>query len=119
MCGRPCRDERGSPQRLISNRRRAWVHPNEAKARKAIPAPSTAKPWRLGRWASYSIVQRYAHLAADHLAPWAERLGQSRGNRGTNPSQHLGSPCSSRHVDFTTIVTLLVQRRQADRCSGR
>ena len=28
----------------------------------------------LGGWASYSMVQRYAHLAADHLAPWADRL---------------------------------------------
>jgi integrase len=28
----------------------------------------------LGGWASYAMVQRYAHLAADHLAPWAERL---------------------------------------------
>jgi Phage integrase family len=37
----------------------------------------------LGGWFSHSMVQRYAHLAADHLAPWAERLG----NRGTNPSQ--------------------------------
>lgn len=37
----------------------------------------------LGGWASYSMVQRYAHLAADHLAPWADRLA----NRGTNPSQ--------------------------------
>jgi integrase len=37
----------------------------------------------LGGWASYSMVQRYAHFAADHLAPWADRLA----NRGTNPSQ--------------------------------
>ena len=41
----------------------------------------------LGGWSSYAIVQRYAHLAADHLAPWAEQLARSRGNRGTNPSQ--------------------------------
>ena len=130
-------------------RRLAWVHPDEAKARKAIPVPlngeamanlqkqigkhrevvftfkgkpveqvSTAAWYKalgragiknfrwhdlrhtwaswhvqggtplnvlqeLGGWASYSMVQRYAHLAADHLAPWAERLA----NRGTNPSQ--------------------------------
>ena len=37
----------------------------------------------LGGWASYSMVQRYAHLAADHLAPRADRLA----SRGTNPSQ--------------------------------
>jgi hypothetical protein len=41
----------------------------------------------LGGWASYAMVQRYAHLAADHLAPWAERLTSSRENRGTNPAQ--------------------------------
>jgi hypothetical protein len=41
----------------------------------------------LGGWASYAMVQRYAHLAADHLAPWAERLARSRADRGTNPSQ--------------------------------
>jgi hypothetical protein len=41
----------------------------------------------LDGWASCSMVQRYAHLAADHLAPWAERLAQSRGHRGTNSSQ--------------------------------
>jgi hypothetical protein len=33
------------------------------------------------------MVPRYAHLAADHLAPWAERMARSRGDRGTNPSQ--------------------------------
>ena len=131
------------------DRRRAWVHPDEAKARRAIPVPlngeavavlqkqigkhrevvftfkgkpieqvstaawykalgragienfrwhdlrHTCASWHiqggtplnvlqeLGGWASYSMVQRYAHLAADHLAPWAERLA----NRGTNPSQ--------------------------------
>lgn len=131
------------------DRRLAWVHPDEAKARRAIPVPlngdavailqkqigkhrevvftfkgepieqvSTAAWYKalgragienfrwhdlrhtwaswhiqggtplnvlqeLGGWASYSMVQRYAHLAADHLAPWAERLA----NRGTNPSQ--------------------------------
>jgi hypothetical protein len=32
----------------------------------------------LGGWASTEIVRRYAHLAADHLAPYAERLGPLR-----------------------------------------
>ena len=136
------------------DRRLAWVHPDEAKARKAIPVPlngeaisilqkqigkhrevvftfkgkrveqvSTAAWYKalgragidnfrwhdlrhtwaswhiqggtplnvlqeLGGWASYSMVQRYAHLAADHLAPWAEQLA----NRGTNPSQQGEDP---------------------------
>ena len=130
------------------DRRLAWVHPDEAKARRAIPWPldgdaiavlqkqigkhrkvvftfngkhveqvSTAAWYKalgrvdiensrwhdlrhtwaswhiqggtplvlqeLGGWASYSMVQQYAHLAAYRLAPWAERLA----NRGTNPSQ--------------------------------
>jgi hypothetical protein len=29
----------------------------------------------LGGWESTEMVRRYAHLAADHLAPYAERLG--------------------------------------------
>lgn len=135
------------------SRKLAWVHPDEAKARKAIPVPlngeamavlqkqigkhrdcvftfkgqpveqlSTAAWYKalkragienfrwhdlrhtwaswhvqggtplhvlqeLGGWASYAMVQRYAHLAADHLAVWAERLARPRTNRGTNPSQ--------------------------------
>jgi hypothetical protein len=28
----------------------------------------------LGGWESAEMVRRYAHLAADHLAPYAERL---------------------------------------------
>jgi hypothetical protein len=28
----------------------------------------------MGGWASAEMVRRYAHLAADHLAPYAERL---------------------------------------------
>jgi len=40
----------------------------------------------LGGWASYAMVQRYAHLAAEHLAPWAERLN-ARSADGTNPAQ--------------------------------
>ena len=115
------------------DRRLAWVHPDEAKARKAIPVPlngeavailqkqigkhrdvvftfkgqpivqvSTAAWYKaLDRagidnfrwhdlrhtWASYSMVQRYAHLAADHLAPWADRFSESKTRRGTNLAQ--------------------------------
>ena len=32
----------------------------------------------LGGWESAEMVRRYAHLAADHLAPFAERLGALR-----------------------------------------
>ncbi len=145
------------------DRRLAWVHPDEAKARKAIPVPlngeavailqkqigkhrevvftfkgkpveqlSTAAWYKalkragienfrwhdlrhtwaswhvqsgtplnvlqeLGGWASYAMVQRYAHLAADHLAPWAERLTSSRENRGTNPAQRPVEQRIARH----------------------
>jgi integrase len=45
----------------------------------------------LGGWASTDMVRRCAHLAADHLAPYAERLGAVRTGvvqlHGTNPSQ--------------------------------
>ena len=138
-------------------RRLAWIHPDQAKARKAIPVPLNAeaialvtkqvgkhvthvfsyrgkpivqvstKAWyaaleragiedfrwhdlrhtwaswhvqngtplfalqELGGWASTEMVRRYAHLAADHLAPYAERLGTVRTgvvqSHGTNPSQ--------------------------------
>jgi integrase len=133
-------------------RRMAWIHPDQAKARRAIPVPLNAealldvqkqlgkhathvfsfrgrpiaqvstKGWyaalgragiddfrwhdlrhtwaswhvqngtplfalqELGGWESPEMVRRYAHLAADHLAPYAERLGPL-GVVGTNPSQ--------------------------------
>ena len=45
----------------------------------------------LGGWESAEMVRRYAHLAADHLAPYAERLvcGACRGaeGHGTNKAQ--------------------------------
>ena len=45
----------------------------------------------LGGCASTEMVRRYAHLAADHLASYAERLGTIRTSvvqtHGTNPSQ--------------------------------
>ena len=33
----------------------------------------------MGGWESAEMVRRYAHLAADHLAPYADRLGLLRG----------------------------------------
>jgi integrase len=135
-------------------RRMAWVHPDQAKARRAIPVPlnseavavlqkqlgkhreqvftfrnnpiaaTTTKAWynavkragvaplrfhdlrhtfaswhvqqgtplsvlqELGGWQSSAMVSRYAHLGAEHLAPWNDRLA----NRGTNPAQSSVSP---------------------------
>jgi integrase len=138
-------------------RRLAWVHPDQAKARRAIPVPLNAeavtvvrkqlgrhlervfsfkgrpitqvstKAWyaalgragitefrwhdlrhtwaswhvqsgtplfalqEMGGWESPEMVRRYAHLAADHLAPYAERLGALRDvesdGDGTNTAQ--------------------------------
>ncbi len=125
-------------------RRMAWIHPDQAKARKAIAVPLNAdamlvlrrqqgthpervftyqgrpvakantKAWRraladagiadfrwhdlrhtwaswhvqngtplhalqeLGGWSTVQMVQRYAHLAADHLAEYADRLARPR-----------------------------------------
>jgi integrase len=124
----------------------AWIHPDQAKARKAIAVPLNAeavtilqarsgqhathvfsfrgkpirqvstKAWyqaltragidnfrwhdlrhtwaswhvqngtplfalqELGGWESPEMVRRYAHLSADHLAPYADRLGALRVN---------------------------------------
>jgi len=139
------------------DRQRAWIHPDQAKARKAIAVPLntdamalvrkqagkhptfvfsihgnpikqvSTKAWyaaleragiedfrwhdlrhcwaswhvqngtplfalqELGGWESPEMVQRYAHLAADHLAPYAERLCGARAveaaSNGTNSSQ--------------------------------
>ena len=138
-------------------RRLAWIHPDQAKARKAIAVPLNAeavvilrrqvgrhatrvfsfrgkpitqvstKAWyaaleragiadfrwhdlrhtwaswhvqqgtplyalqELGGWESPEMVRRYAHLAAEHLAPWADRLCALRiveeSAGGTNLSQ--------------------------------
>ena len=139
------------------DRRMAWIHPDQAKARRAIPVPLNSdavaivqkqlgkhptrafsfrgrpitqvstKAWyealkragiedfrwhdlrhtwaswhvqngtplfalqELGGWESSEMVRRYAHLAADHLAPYADSLCAPRevGEKpnGTNPSQ--------------------------------
>ena len=43
----------------------------------------------LGGWESPEMVRRYAHLTAEHLAPYADRLCALRvvDSDGTNPSQ--------------------------------
>jgi hypothetical protein len=45
----------------------------------------------LGGWESLEMVRRYAHLAADHLVPYAERLAAVRAvaaeNDGTNTAR--------------------------------
>jgi integrase len=45
----------------------------------------------LGGWQSAEMVRKYAHLGAEHLAPYADRLGALRPvaavGDGTNPSQ--------------------------------
>ena len=149
-------------------RKLAWVHPDQAKARRAIGVPLNAeavalvqkqlgkhtthvfsyhgkpitqvstKAWyaaleragiedfrwhdlrhtwaswhvqngtplfalqEMGGWESPEMVRRYAHLAADHLAPYAERLGSLRTNGvqnmarfGHRPENEKGLPAAS------------------------
>ena len=55
----------------------------------------------LGGWASTEMVRRYAHLAADHLAPYAERLCAARAmdenmaRFGHSPENSKGLPSAS------------------------
>jgi len=149
-------------------RRCAWVHPDQAKARKAIPVPLNASAmlvlrrlqgkhevyvfsyrgrapvrcvngqgWRdavkraglknfrwhdlrhtwaswhvqqgtplhalqeLGGWETADMVRRYAHLASEHLAEYAERLAKPRvvDNCGTNLAQaENGSKNQKGHI---------------------
>jgi len=144
-------------QQVDVSRQLAWIHPDQAKARKAIPVPLndeavalvrrwvgkhpthvfsyrgkpikqvSTKAWyqarkragiedfrwhdlrhcwaswhvqngtplfalqELGGWQSAAMVRRYAHLAADHLAPYAQRLRAVRAveteNHGTFTAQ--------------------------------
>jgi integrase len=137
-------------------RRIAWIHPDQAKSRKAIGVPLNAeavlvlrrqmgkhprfvfthrgnpvknvntKAWKaalgragitdfrwhdlrhtwaswhaqagtppnvlqeLGGWESADMVRRYAHLAPEHLAEFAERLSRPRAVRGTNLAHDEG-----------------------------
>lgn len=136
------------------DRRMAWIHPDQAKARKAIPVPLNAEAvivlrkqagkhtkfvftfdgnpvrkvngnaWRkalfragiedfrwhdlrhtwaswhvqngtpahvlmeLGGWSDPRMVQRYAHLAAEHLAEYADKLSRPR---IVHKSEHTGN----------------------------
>jgi len=136
-------------------RRIAWIHPDQAKARKAIAVPLNAdalsvlrrqvgvhservftyrgrpigkantRAWRnalkhagienfrwhdlrhtwasyhvqggtpvhalqeLGGWSNAEMVRRYAHLSADHLAQYAERLTIHRTKSGTEKDEEL------------------------------
>jgi len=56
----------------------------------------------LGGWESAEMVRRYAHLAADHLAPYAERLCAARATEhetvarfGHSPENRKGLPSAS------------------------
>jgi integrase len=55
----------------------------------------------LGGWESAEMVRRYAHLAADHLAPYAERLCTTRAKHetmarfGHSPENSKGLPSAS------------------------
>jgi len=50
----------------------------------------------LGGWASTDMVRRYAHLAADHLAPYAERLSTTRAMETETMTRFGHSPANSK-----------------------
>jgi hypothetical protein len=50
----------------------------------------------LGGWESAEMVRRYAHLAADHLAPYAERLCAARAMKHETMTRFGHSPANSK-----------------------
>ena len=52
--------------------------------------PLFASP-ELGGWESAEMVRRHAHLAADHLAPYAERLYAARAVESETVAQSRNS----------------------------
>ncbi len=69
---------------IDSNCRCAWIHADQAKARKAIAVPLNDDALQvlqeLGGWSDYSMVLRYAHLSVEHLAEYADNLSRSHLN---------------------------------------
>ena len=55
----------------------------------------------LGGWESAEMVLRYAHLAADHLAPYAERLCAARAMDNETMAR-FGSPENSKGLPSTS-----------------
>jgi len=92
---------KGMPLRLEwsqidMQKRVAWIHPDQAKAGKAIgltlggtiyvtwhvQAGTTLNVLQeLGGWSDYSMVLRYAHLAPEHLAKHAGNIGTFLGTQ--------------------------------------
>jgi hypothetical protein len=67
-----------------------------------LACPSRHPALRAARargWASYAMVQRYAHLAADHLAPWAERLRSATAQIRHNANGERSAAAQIRHND--------------------
>ncbi len=68
----------------------AWIHPDQAKGKRAIPVALNAEALtviraQIGRHPVYAfildMVLRYAHLGAEHLAEHAERIARPRAIR--------------------------------------
>ena len=57
----------------------------------------------LGGWESPEMVRRYAHLAADHLAPYAPRLGAVRAVGAENDGNELGVAISQNRVGIGAV----------------
>ena len=59
-----------------------------------------------GGWESAEMVPRYAHLAADHLAPYAERLCAARAMDNETMAR-FGNPENSKGLPSTAFVLLI------------
>ena len=71
----------------------------------------------LGGWESAEMVRRYAHLAADHLAPYAERLCAARVME-SEPRHVLAVPKTARGCRRQALVLLIAGQDLNLRPSG-
>ena len=86
---------------IIQVSTKASFHPNWASSHVQNGTP-LIRSAGVGRLASTEMVRRYAHLAADHLAPYAERLSALRavasetdGTLRHRPEKTKGPPSAS------------------------
>jgi hypothetical protein len=57
----------------------------------------------MGGWASQAMVARYAHLAAEHLAPYADRLCALRAVAAESDGTNKASPKNEGLVSLQAV----------------
>ena len=62
----------------------------------------------LGGWESIEMVRRYAHLAADHLAPYAERLSAFWAVSVPNSRHNYGTAEKSRSLRISSKLLFVL-----------